>query len=1187
MNRIPTEGNRQRGYWALLLLAAGLCIAAWLADRNHQDAFMADERASVHHELMRVHSLMESHLFGDIQRVNGLASLISLYPDLTQPQFEKAAGPLFDSSSSLRNVGAAPDLVIRLIYPIAGNEAAIGFDYRSRPEQLRVAEQVRASRKVGLAGPIKLVQGGIGLVVELPVFMSHGEGEEQFWGLVSAVVDMDAFYEKSTLMDEGSPIAVAIRHQPDDAMGAVFFGDAALFDDQPVLMNVELPGGGWQLAARPRDGWPQQAMDSMQFRGLLLLIGLLILLPLYFLFKTSGKLTQAEAERDEERQRLYQTLESTPNVAVQWYDRDGRVLFWNGASEKVYGYSAQEAQGKRLDQLIFTTQQHCAFIERLQRLSTANAKPDIFELLVKHRDGSERFVYTSLFAIGASDQPIYVCMDVDISERKQIELNLQQREEDIRLIADYTYDWESLFAPDGTLLWTNPAVERLTGHSITECMERSSFPCTIVHEDDREAFSHLLRQSLAEQSLLNDYEFRIYHKDGSTHWVATSWQPCYGSGGDYTGLRTSMRDITERKQAENALRASEEKLRGLFELSPLGIALTDMDGRYIEFNDAFARICGYPVDELYGLDYWTLTPKKYMTDEVLQLESLQQCGRYGPYEKEYMQKDGVTIPVQLNGIVVEGDDGSNYIWSIVEDISARKQTENMLRLAATAFDTREAIIITDTGAQIISVNRAFSEITGYSADEVIGRRPNLLSSGKHDTAFYAMMWGALIHEGHWVGEVINRRKNGEIYPEQLSITASRNELGEVVNYIGVFSDISEKKELEKKLRQAQKMDAVGTLVGGIAHEFNNMLAGISGNIYLARLRAGGDGDLCRYLDTSEKICFSAAKMIKQLLVFSRKDFEQHALEPVNLTAWLDEGIELCRPAIPSSIEIQRVSRDEGALIIHADPTQLQQILMNLINNARDACAHRDKPLIQVELDSGRAEAAFRQRHKDFIGYEYVRLTVRDNGSGIAPDQLDKIFEPFFTTKDVGKGTGLGMPVIQGLVESYHGCIEVQSTVDAGSCFQVYFPRHAPNETAKVVVEQPIGSALQGYGEMVLVADDEPEVLKMVCGVLQMLGYRVLHACDGLAAVELFEVEQERIDMLLLDVMMPRLSGSAAALRMRQLRPDIPVLFYTGYNPDAMRDEMGELRNYQMIAKPIQVNELSRVVRSMLDHRRES
>lgn len=1434
--------------WMLSIIASLLVMIGFLADRHNNNDYIQAHREETQDQLLQTSRRLERLVTADIEKVHGLVSWIATHPELNRKDFEIAAAPLFGRGSNLRNIGVAPEMVIRMVYPVQGNEKAVGLDYRKVPEQFEKADLARTRGELVLDGPLQLIQGGSGLIGRLPVFINGNSGEKRFWGLVSAVIDVDALYDQAGLSELNNALDISIRFKSGDR-NDLFYGSNEVFGLEPAMATVELPGVAWELAAVPRDGWPSKAEDAFEFRVQLLVLGLLIFMPIFYLLKTFKRLKSAEARVYAEKNRFLTTLESAPNIAVQWYDDDARVLYWNSASELVYGWKAWEAVGKTLDKTILTREQAEAFRVQLKDMASGknSSAPVVFDTQAVHRNGSVRYIQSSLFAIkGEEEGHIYVCMDVDITDRKNLENELIDQAELNRAIADFTYDWESWLAPDEKLKWVNPAVKKLTGFGIKECMAMHDYPSAIIHPEDRENFMDTLKGSLRMQASVNDLTFKIIHKDKTIRWMAISWQPIYDNRGSYSGLRTSVRDITDRKKVEldlynsrrkyqrlvdeigddfivysrdpmtgemfhvsngaqaitgidwramiganwadkldflpesvetgvevagqllngekvtaqyemqfrhpngdvrtlhvsdhavfdengkiiavegiaediterkaaeielqksrdnyqrlvndigesfvvysydamsgellyasdgvsnvfgldkedvvgekwiekinwlpetretaiektirlasgeidharvemsfihpngelktivasshasrgengdsvfvegicediteqkrvlRALQSSEEKMRGLFELSPVGIALTDMDGKYIEFNDAFARICGYPADELKELDYWTLTPKRYADDEARQLESLKRTGHYGPYEKEYIRKDGSAVPIQLNGMLVHDRGGKQYIWSIVEDISDRKQRENMLRLAATAFDTQEAITITDPQGRIISVNAAFEEVTGYTANEVIGRRPNILASGKHDTHFYEKMWKELIATGRWKGEMINRRKNGELYPELLSITASKNEYGVTQNYIGVFSDISDKKELEKQLRHAQKMDAVGTLVSGIAHEFNNMLVGISGNVFLAKDMVEPGGEVYERLDSAETISFKAAKMIEQLLVFARKDFVDHESEPVNMVEWLPEGIKLSRSALPVNVQLDWDTGAESELIISGNTTQLQQVVMNLINNARDASLHREQPLIQIGLSSGKASPSFRKLHHEFKGYEYVCLTVRDNGTGIPADKIDKIFEPFYTTKDVGKGTGLGMPMIQGIVHSHHGCIEVESEEGDGTTFYVYFPRIT--EPKQKDQEQISGADLmeKGSGEVVLVADDEPDVLELTAEILKGLGYQVLTAKDGAEAVEIYEQQQGAVDLLLLDVMMPKLSGPNAAKKIRAKNPDIPILFCTGYSPDEMQDEMKEIANFHLIGKPIKFEALSSLVKRTLN-----
>jgi len=441
------------------------------------------------------------------------------------------------------------------------------------------------------------------------------------------------------------------------------------------------------------------------------------------------------------------------------------------------------------------------------------------------------------------------------------------------------------------------------------------------------------------------------------------------------------------------------------------------------------------------------------------------------------------------------------------------------------------------------------------------------------------MWAALINEGRWSGEVINKHKDGHEFTERLTITAIRNGQNEVVNYVAVFTDISEKKEIELKLRHSQKMEAVGTLVSGIAHEFNNMLTGIYGNVFLAKDLTKQGSEIHNILQTADEICFKASDMINQLLTLAHKDKGLQKYHHVDLASWIDDSLKLSRSALPANVELM-YTKTQADLIINADKTQLHQIVINLLNNARDSSAHRQSPCIRIILDCGHASVRFRELHKEFKANEFVKLTISDNGTGIPADKLDKIFEPFYTTKEVGKGTGLGLAVIQAVVQSHHGCMEVESFEGKGTSFHIYFPRvtSTQEQTNLPIDGQPI---IAGSGELILIADDEPEVLKMTSRMLQNIGYKTVEAKNGNEAIELFKADTQAYDLLLFDMVMPILSGPSAAEHIRRIRPDIPVVFYTGYSPKEMLKELQGLENFKLIGKPFRVGEITGVISGLL------
>ncbi len=394
----------------------------------------------------------------------------------------------------------------------------------------------------------------------------------------------------------------------------------------------------------------------------------------------------------------------------------------------------------------------------------------------------------------------------------------------------------------------------------------------------------------------------------------------------------------------------------------------------------------------------------------------------------------------------------------------------------------------------------------------------------------------------------------------------------------VMSHRREKDRLEAQFIEAQKMEAVGRLAGGIAHDFNNMLAAMIGTAYLVRAKLGDRPELAEKIRTLEETGFRAAEMIKQMLTFARKG-EVHR-KPLPLKPFVKEVFKLARVSVPESVEMALDADIGEACTVNADATLLQQVLLNLVQNARRAVDGVARPQIRVELARETPDAAWLARHGlDAAAPAWARLTVRDNGCGMSDEVRKRIFEPFFTTRPVGEGTGLGLAMSLGAVQSHGGVIEVESAPGEGSAFHVWLPLLACEtemEPAEEAAPEP------GHGELVLLVDDEPGVRDVTREVLESLNYRVLTAADGERALALFEQHRGEVAIAVLDVVMPHMGGVEALRRMRAARPDLPVVFQTGYGEDLVREGIGELERGAVMTKPVDVPAFSRMLRRLLE-----
>ncbi len=513
------------------------------------------------------------------------------------------------------------------------------------------------------------------------------------------------------------------------------------------------------------------------------------------------------------------------------------------------------------------------------------------------------------------------------------------------------------------------------------------------------------------------------------------------------------------------------------------------------------------------------------------------------------------------------------------DITERKQSEAALRLKSAALEAAaNAIVITDRAGVIEWANAAFTTYTGYSAAEVIGQNPKLLKSGKHDAAFYRALWETVRAGEVWQGELINRRKDGSLYPEDMTITPLKDERGAITHFIAVKQDITKRKTLEEQYHQAQKMEAFGQLAGGVAHDFNNMLAVIMGNTSLLQMGLSED-DQQRVVQEIARAAERAANLTRQLLTFSRRQTMQ--VKVMDLNDVVSGMIKMLHRIIGEDIALQTRLLTGGAPM-NGDPGMIEQVLLNLAVNARDAMPAGGQ--IALELANVTVDEAVAARPQVRPG-NFVRLSFHDTGSGIAPELLPRIFEPFFTTKDVGKGTGLGLATVHGIVEQHHGWIEVESQPGNGTTFHIHLPRLA--DQGQIQAATQLAVQVRGGHETILLVEDDPSVRVLVVHALERYGYRVIEADSGVAALGIWRQQGGAVDLLLTDMVMPEgVSGRQLAEQLRVEKPGLKVIYMSGYPRETAGHGLKLREGVNFLQKPCAILKLAQTVRDCLDAPRE-
>ena len=632
-----------------------------------------------------------------------------------------------------------------------------------------------------------------------------------------------------------------------------------------------------------------------------------------------------------------------------------------------------------------------------------------------------------------------------------------------------------------------------------------------------------------------------------------------------------------RNNAEEALRESEERYRTLFERAGDGIIVVDVEGdqtgKIVSANQVAAEMHGYVMEEFLTLRMSDLDTHEE-ANRMAELFGRIREGEIVKTEHYHRKKDGTVFPLDLSAGVIEMC-GHKYSLSINRDITERKRAEAEKLLLATAVEqAAESVEITDSNGKIVYVNPAFERTTGYMRSEVIGRRPSELGGGKHDEVFYREMWATVSSGRPWTGNIINESKDGKQFEEEVTISPVKDDSGRVVNYVAVKRDVTVEVLLQKQLLEAQKMEAVGTLAGGIAHDFNNLLQVINGYAEMALFDLE-EGDV-GYSELQEirGAARSAAELTQGLLTFSRR--VESKLGPLDLNNELRNVAKMLSRTLPKMIEIV-MNLSEPLETVNADPAQLQQVVMNLAVNARDAMPQGGKLVIEtrnVFLDEDDCRALLGTKPG-----EYVLLSISDSGTGMDEKTGRHIFDPFFTTKETGKGTGLGLSIVFGIVKSHGGTIGCFSEPGKGTAFKIWLPAVTLDREEEDVTE--IG-VLQGGDETILLVDDEESVRKLGKIILTRFGYSVLTAKHGKEGVEIFAREHEHIDLVILDLIMPKMGGRDCLKEIIKLAPGTRVIIASGYAANGHVDRALEDGARASVRKPYEARELLETVRSLLD-----
>ncbi len=609
--------------------------------------------------------------------------------------------------------------------------------------------------------------------------------------------------------------------------------------------------------------------------------------------------------------------------------------------------------------------------------------------------------------------------------------------------------------------------------------------------------------------------------------------------------------------------------------------IKDLKFHYSVISDGFEKITGYKKEDLIKGKI-TFTEIVYEKDWPVYEEYLLNVltGTSSMVEYRIKKKDETIVNLMEQAIPVFDKDGN---ISEINGFAIEKMIDDSKKSFSNAvFDAlnyiEHSIIITDTEGTILYVNPAFTKITGFSYEEAIGENPRILKSGKHDTAFYENLWTTIKTGKIWDGEIINKTKKGDYITQELTITPIQNRFGEILYFLAIIKDITEKQKIERQLYNAQKLEAIGSLAGGIAHSFNNILAGILGYTDILKKRNKDDDEIFPILDKMTEAGEKASKLVSHLLGYARKG--KMVNEIINLNSQIKDIVEIISDTAPDNIEIETIFESENSYTI-GDPSQIKQVLMNITVNAIEAMPEGGRLTYHlykryIEKSNGK----IRDLKKEG---EYIVIAIEDTGIGIKEEDKNRVFVPFFTTKKQNKSVGLGLSTVYGIMKNHKGHVNFDSKKGLGTIFYLYFPitnkeykklEQTDKKNEKINTESRLNK--------ILVVDDDDLIREMLYEVLSDEGYEVLKASDGEEGLEVFNNNMDEISLVILDMKMPKKNGRELFFDMKRIKKDLEVIIITGYTLDNQVQELLDNGASDYFKKPFDISLLLEKIKKYIN-----
>ncbi len=1226
--------------WKKLLPLLVFALLSWVSISVWRDRINYDRRILDAHTRDVTNGIahgFETFMEDRLAVLESLAKRWPESPDFTQQRFVGFAKIWYGAYPGFLAINwIDPEGVIRWVYPVEPNRAALNKNLHKHPE-LGVQEAFRRAERThrySITPCIELYQGGQGFATYWPLIY---EGRLQ--GYLNGVFRVKPLISEFSRLSKITGFWLEVYEDDRRIYKFEPGGIAPTGEAHRVWQNVHFRGRTWRLGVRPETESVEsvRAVKNLPLLALLLaLSAVLSLLLHYFIrhadqYKALWRQAMSEAKERksaEEKLRLRNEMLAAQNAVARavatsltpealsdrLLEEVQRLFPCDAFFVKSYNPQEDEALGIRDydtigDKLQRTSLIHAPIHEetRLGKV-IRERKP----LLINRKEPMKEAAASGLVPFGDATRPsaslMFVPMVVgdqvvgvmsvqsytlNAYNERHLELfyamaqqagaalqasllarKLRESEERFSQVTQATGDWIWETDTQGRYVYSSPVVEKILGYTPREMLGKHFYD--FLHPDEREELKARALETFSLKQPFISFVNRNIHKDGHTVILETTGVPLLDAEGNLIGYRGADRDITERVQAEEALRESEQRFRAIFETIPDSIFLKDQSLHYAQVNPGMEALFGVRKEELIGKSDREL----FGEEEATHLAEIDRRVLAGEIVSEERTKPVRGIPYTFHTVRVPMRDTTGKIigiCGIARDITERKSAEEALREQAwrneqILYTSIDGFFLLGVDGGLREANPAFCRMVGYSRDELLGMNIRDLEA-KETPEETTRHIKAVRAKGGDRFETRYRCKNGHIVNLAISTTFYEGKGARFI--IGFARDITEQIRLENQLRQAAKMEAVGRLAGGIAHDFNNVLTGILGFADRALEKVPPDSPIRSDLEVVISLAERASDLTSQLLAFGRKKILAPRI--FNINTVIENVDKMLQQIIGEDIDLVTVpAPDLGQ--VKADPTQIEQVILNLAVNSREAMPRGGKLTIEtanVDLDE-----EYARTHPGAKQGPYVMLAVSDTGCGISKEIMQHVFEPFFTTKEPGRGTGLGLATVYGIVKQSEGNVWVYSEPDKGATFKVYLPRIEEEEEKIVRAREP--DELPGGTETILVVEDEETVRELAVHTLRDKGYTVLEAQNGQEALTCYEHYEGKIDLLLTDVVMPEMGGYDLASHLKPQRPDTKVLYISGYTENAIVHDGILAPGTAFLAKPFRPESLLRKVRQVLE-----